>query len=159
LGRKPSVFLLVDSDGKVLRRVDVDIDAINRKLHGRSAPPAKLAAPSLLPPIPVLMTTPALVQATLLMLLAVILVVRHQKRTGQTGWRRVLWPVFVAVSSVFGFACYWVAHRDDVAEPCPGCGRRRPVNLAHCPHCGAAWPGWNPLGIEILEGLPSPGSA
>ena len=144
--------LLYDQEGKLLRRVDVDLAEISRKLGGRGASPVRATAPALFPPLPGLMDASALIQSLILVLALAGVVMWHQRRSGQVGWRRIAWPVFVAGTSLFGFACYWLAHRDGVTEPCPECGRNRPVDRDTCPHCQTTWPKWEPLGVEIFDG-------
>jgi len=148
---RPYLAVLYDREGNALRRKEVDVSAINRKLPPEPVERFLATVPTALPPLPGFMDGWAILQGTLLLLALATLVARHQSRSGQVGGRRIAWPVFVGITSLFGFACYWLAHRDDVAEPCPECGRSRPVDRVTCPHCQADWPKWEPLGVEIFD--------
>lgn len=143
--------LLVDQQGKILRRVNVDIAEINKRLHGDLSVPIDSLTQCILPPVPGLMSLLGLLQSTTIVLLLAGTVTWHQRTTGQSGRKRWLWPLFVFASSVFGFLCYWAIHWDDVTEACPKCRKKRLVGRDLCPHCQADWPKWKPLGVEIFD--------
>ena len=152
LPNRRSACILVGADGKVERNVVVDLSAVERRVNAGVRPrDDRLAAPTLLPPLPGLMRTPVLIQAALLTLALAGGVFWHQTRIGRRGWRRIGWTTFTLLLSALGFAAYLVAFWDRRTALCPGCGKRRLVEEDACPHCRASWPAPARLGIEVLD--------
>ena len=147
-----SHLVLMEADGKIVRDVTVNYEDITLKLNGGVQQRPRLHAPTLLPPVPGVMTTAALAQSAALSLAFCGVVVWHQRRRGVRGWRRVAWPVFAFVGGVLGTLTYFAGVWDERTEPCPGSGGRRAITADLCPHCGAAWPKPKKLGIEIRDG-------
>lgn len=147
-----SHLVLMEADGKIVRDVTVNHEEITLKLNGGVQQFPRLHAPTLLPPVPGVMTTAALAQSAALSLGFCAVVVWHQRRRGVRGWRRTAWPVLAFFGGVLGTLTYFAAKWDERTEPCPGCGGRRAIAADLCPHCGAAWPKPKELGIEIRDG-------
>ena len=166
---KETVFLL-NSDGQVLRRVDIDQDELS--LRVRVAPfisrknPIPTIRPLLLPSLrlpflpyplslpPLLegeLTAAAMVQSIILALVLAGLVTWHQLRTGRRGWRAWAWSAFTLAAGPAGAASYAIAHWAKRTEACPGCGKRRPIAQDACPHCSIPWPAPKKSGFEVLE--------
>jgi hypothetical protein len=145
-------LLLMEPDGKVVRNVTIDEDEITLKMNGGVHRCLALHAPTLLPPVPGVMTTAALAQSVALSLALCGVVVWHQARRGVRGWRRTAWPAFAFVGGILGALTYCASIWDERAEPCPACGKRRVISADLCAHCAAAWPRPKELGIEIKDG-------
>lgn len=147
-----SRLVLMEPDGKIVRDVSIDHNEITLRMNGGVRERPTLYAPTLLPPVPGVMTTSALAQSAALCLAFCGVVVWHQKRRGVRGWRRAVWPAFAFVGGVLGALTYFASVWDERSEPCPECGKRRAISADHCSHCGAAWPRPKELGIEIRDG-------
>jgi hypothetical protein len=155
------IFLLLRADGTVVRRVEVNLSDVNRRLN----PPAsrswrdEFAGLSLfLPSLAVI--KPTACPADMLVGLALAgVIVWLQRRTGAQGWRRVAWPVLTATTGVFGLLVYAAAHGKERTEKCPACGKQRRIDVEQCPHCACMWPGPGRTGMEVFQsadaGLPS----
>ena len=151
---KKTLFLL-DSDGHVLRRVEIDRDELNARIGGISSKSPTVHMPIVILPILPLrlskMTTAAIIQYAILSLVLAALVTWHQARTGRRGWPAFAWSAFTFVAGLAGAVAYVIAHWDKRTEACPGCGRRRPIAQDTCPHCGIPWPKPAKSGFEVLE--------
>jgi hypothetical protein len=166
---RETMFLL-NSDGHVLRRVELDEDDLSLRIRGAAYTPWKnpiltirpLLLPSLKLPFwpyplslpPLLereLTTTAMVQSIILSLVLAGLVAGHQVWTGRRGWRVFAWPAFTLAAGPAGAAAYAIAHWGKRTEACPGCGKRRPISQDTCPHCNIPWPKPAKSGFEVLE--------
>ena len=150
--RRKTLFLL-DSDGSVLRRVELDRDELNARI--RHGIPSKSGMTTLtiviLPWLRWERTTADFIQYAVLSLVLTGLVAWHQARTGRRGWRAFAWSAFTFVTGLAGAAAYVIAHWDKRTEACPGCGKRRPIAQDTCPHCNIPWPKPAKSGFEVLE--------
>jgi len=150
--RRKTLFLL-DSDGSVLRRVELDRDELNARI--RHGIPSKSRMTSLtiviLPWLRWERTTADFIQYAILSLVLTGLVTWHQARTGRRGWRAFAWSAFTFVAGLAGALSYVIAHWDKLTEACLGCGKRRPIAQDTCPHCGIPWPKPAKSGFEVLE--------
>jgi len=157
---------LVAEDGRIIKRVDVDISDISRRINNTNprggaaslsrsasttAEQSEIRFPTLLSPLPWLMSAPALAQSLALSLLLAGLIFWRQTRIGRRGVKRIAWTIFTFATGLLGAATYFVAYRDYRTEPCPQCNGRRPVAEDICPHCRAPWPSPEPMGMEIVE--------
>jgi hypothetical protein len=148
---KETLFLL-SSDGSVLRRAEIDRDELTSRISGIPKRNGKTTMPTGQPPLlPWTMTTAALIQSLILSLVLTVIVTWHQLRRGRRGWRAFAWSAFTFLMGVIGAVCYVIAHWDKLTEPCPGCGKRRPIALDTCPHCNTPWPRPAKSGFEVLE--------
>jgi hypothetical protein len=67
-------------------------------------------------------------------------------------WRRAwAWAGFVFAFSLPGFLTFRLAADWSRFVACPSCSRRRPIEAANCPHCGAGWPSPPSTGVEIFD--------
>lgn len=63
------------------------------------------------------------------------------------------WALLVFALNLGGFVVFLLAAPWPVEEPCPSCGRKRPVDRDLCPACGAGWPAPAPDGTEIFDSV------
>ena len=64
---------------------------------------------------------------------------------------RVFWIVFGFLFALPGLVVYLVVGPRAPMTACPSCGGKRPINLAECPRCKAAFPKPAPTGLEIFD--------
>jgi len=151
---KKTLFLL-DGDGQVLRRVELDREDLNVRIGGISNRSPMIHMPAVVLPISprglLKMTTAAMIQYVILSLVLMSLVTWHQVRTGRRGWRAFAWSAFTLATGPAGAASYVIAHWDKRTEACPGCEKRRPIAQDACPHCNIPWPVPAKTGFEVLE--------
>jgi len=72
-------------------------------------------------------------------------------RAGSRVAARVSWAVFGLGFSVLGVFTYLGLREPSHREPCPSCGRMRPVHVPTCPACAAPFPAPKRTGIEVLD--------
>jgi hypothetical protein len=141
--------ILLSPDGRLVREIVFDQDEIQDQMNGGKEAPFPF--PTLLPPLPVLMTTPALIQSIILSLILAGWVAWRETRRGSRGGRRAAWTIFTFLTGIAGVAAYHTVYWDVRTEPCPGCERLRPVTEERCPHCSIPWPAPEKIGIEVVE--------
>jgi hypothetical protein len=146
---------LLDGNGQALRQVEYDAQKTAQEMS-KELPrsPIVITAPTILPPLPPLpgwMTPAALAQSAILSLLLAAIVLWQQLRIGRRGTGCAAWVFFVLLFGLLGAVAYVAAHWDKRTEPCPECGKRRPIAREACPHCAALWPKPAKSGFEVLE--------
>jgi hypothetical protein len=73
-------------------------------------------------------------------------------RSAQYSWKRAWsWSAFVLLFNLAGLITFWLASDWPRLVACAKCRRRRPIDTASCPSCGADWPLPALTGIEIFD--------
>lgn len=72
-------------------------------------------------------------------------------RDGARARNRVGWAVFGLSFSIVGVLTYLGLRSRPVREPCPSCGRKRPVDVPQCPSCASPFPEPELTGTEVFD--------
>ena len=74
-------------------------------------------------------------------------------RRVQFSWRRAWsWAGIAFAFNVAGLMAFRLMPDWPRFVRCAACGRNRPIDGEHCPHCGDAWPELKTNGTEIFDG-------
>jgi hypothetical protein len=93
---------------------------------------------------------PALLLAQVIALGLAVLCYRRQLRYGATAAERVIWPLFVLVLGLPGWAGYRFGRSWPVLEACSACEVAVPRDRVDCVRCAATFPGPALKGTEVF---------
>lgn len=80
---------------------------------------------------------------------------RTARRYGFDSRTRRTWQILALLFGVPGLLTLWFLRDWPAREVCAGCGKKRPVDNAHCPSCGERAPVPANIGTEILLDSPA----